>query len=169
MFWLEPCISRGTKIASNKRSFLKVISKRRIVIVKYSPCRRALLRLVLLLSSRRTRLSKTNQQTFVPYKSARLEKVTYALVQTKCWKEIQVMWRLKQARLSELSVSEGHGWKGKQPFLNEPLKEGPLYLGFIIFIVNPSQPSSASHWYRATAAKHAIIREPKSQGWKIPQ
>lgn len=82
------------------------------------------------------------------------------------------MWRLKQARHSErslLSASEGHGWKGKQPLLNEPLKECSLYLGFIIFIVNPSQPSSASHSFRARAAKYYIIHQPKSQGWKISQ
>lgn len=71
--------------------------------------------------------------------------------------------------LSLLYAREGHGWKGKQPLLNEPLKECPLYLGFITFIVNPSQPSSASHSFRASAAKCTIVYEPKSQGWKIPQ
>lgn len=44
--------------------------------------------------------------------------------------------------LSLLRVGEGHGWKGKQPLLNKPLKHCPLYLGFIICVVNPLQPSS---------------------------
>lgn len=48
--------------------------------------------------------------------------------------------------------------KGKQPFLNEPLKGCPLSLGFLVFIVNPSQASSA--------AQSAIIHSPKSGGWK---
>lgn len=58
--------------------------------------------------------------------------------------------------------------KEEQPLLNEPLKKCPLYLGFIIFIVNPSQASSASHSYNASAAKRTILYKPKPRGWKIP-
>lgn len=58
--------------------------------------------------------------------------------------------------------------KEKQPLLNKPLKKCPLYLGFIILIVNPSQASSASHSDNASAAKHAILYKPKPRGWKIP-
>lgn len=58
-----------------------------------------------------------------------------------------------QSSLSAKDTAE----KGKQPLFNEPLKECPLYLGFIIFIVNPSQPSSASHSHGASAAKFGII------------
>lgn len=40
------------------------------------------------------------------------------------------------------ALSERRGWKGKKKkpshLLNEPLKESSFYLGFIIFIVNPS-------------------------------
>ena len=50
------------------------------------------------------RLGKASQQTFVLTESARLEKMTHTRMQTECWKGIQVMWRLKQARLSEHSL-----------------------------------------------------------------
>lgn len=86
---------------------------------------------------------------------ARLEKMTQAQTPGKGFGE---MWRLKEARHSELAVSEGCIWKGEQPLLNEPLKGCPLYLGFLIFIVNPSQASSA--------AQSASIHSPKSKGWK---
>lgn len=92
---------------------------------------------------------------------ARLEKMTTRLLHQKPGKGFGVMWRLKEARHSELSVSEGRSWKGKQPLLNEPLKGCPLYLGFLIFIVNPSQASFV--------AESAIILSPKSGGWKKPQ
>lgn len=59
--------------------------------------------------------------------------------------------------------------EGKQPLLNEPLKERPLHLGFIIFTVSPPQVSSASHSCSASVAKRSVIYSPKSQGWKIPQ
>lgn len=68
---------------------------------------------------------------------------------------------MKEARHSELAVSEGRSSKGKQPLLNEPLKGCPLYLGSPIFIVNPPRALSA--------AKCAVIYPPKSQGWKKPQ
>lgn len=49
-------------------------------------------------------LSQTSAQTFVLKDSASLGEMTDPLTQTKCWKGIQVMWRLKQTRLSELSL-----------------------------------------------------------------
>lgn len=71
----------------------------------------------------------------------------------------QALWALSVKDTAE---------KEKQPLLNEPLKKCPLYLGFIIFITNPSQDSSASHSYNASAAKHAKLYKPKPRGWKIP-
>lgn len=56
---------------------------------------RALLKSLLILSPTCTLLSKTSQQTFLLCESARLEKMTYPHMQTKCWKGIQEMWRLK--------------------------------------------------------------------------
>lgn len=73
-------------------------------------------------------------------------------------------WR-KPGIQSSLSAKD----EGKQPLLNEPLKERPLYLGFIICTVSPPQASSASHSCSASVAKCSIIYSPKSQGRKIPQ
>lgn len=61
---------------------------------------------------------------------------------------------------SDVKAEGVQAFRGKRPLLNEPLKGCPLYLGFLIFIVNPPQASSA--------AKSAIIHPPKSQGWKKP-
>lgn len=47
----------------------------------------------------------------------------------------QTIQKLFLCSLSAKDIAE----KEKQPLLNEPLTECPLYLGFIIFIVNPSQ------------------------------
>lgn len=40
---------------------------------------------------------------------------------------------------SDVKAEGVQAFRGKQPLLNEPLKGCPLYLGFLIFIVNPPQ------------------------------
>lgn len=156
--WLKPSMT-GKIIRQSARSFLNSSMQSKAVYCEAFTSSGGLLQAELLLSLTHTWLNKTSQWTFA---------LNGVLQGWKKWpmldfiksleKGFGVMWRLKESRHSELTVREGRSWKGKQPLLNEPLKGCPLYLGFLIFIVNPSQALSA--------AKSAIIHSPKSESWK---